>query len=324
MNGMSSLLQRIARLLLLSVMACGAPVLLHAQQASVPAAPSLSAARGAFVTKIAMPTADGRPATVAPESILRTLKYTSPAGELSAYLTPDPHDGKRHPAIIWITGGDCNSIGDVWRAASSSNDQTAAAYRRAGIVMMFPSLRGGNANPGKREAFYGETQDILAAADFLSTVPYVDPARIHLGGHSTGGTMALLTAEVTSRFRAVIAFGPVVSPDIYGEELLPVDFSKLDPRELQLRRPALWLDSIRSPTLVLEGVDRGNGEHLKLMKKLNRNPLVTFIAVPGTDHFCVLAPANALLARKIIDDTGPGTAISLSAKEIASLSGGSR
>jgi hypothetical protein len=26
---------------------------------------------------------------------------------------------------------------------------SAAAYRNAGIVMMFPSLRGGNENPGK-------------------------------------------------------------------------------------------------------------------------------------------------------------------------------
>jgi hypothetical protein len=71
------------------------------------------------------------------------VKYESPVGKLSAYLTPDPKDGKMHPAIIWITGGDCNTIDEVWRDMPADNDQTASVYRKAGIVMMYPSLRGG-------------------------------------------------------------------------------------------------------------------------------------------------------------------------------------
>src|SRR5260221_380560 len=64
-----------------------------------------------------------------------TQKPRSPEGNSGASLTPEPGEGKSHPAIIWITGGDCNSIGDVWSPASPDNDQTAAAYRKAGIVM---------------------------------------------------------------------------------------------------------------------------------------------------------------------------------------------
>ena len=71
-----------------------------------------------------------------------------------------------------------------------------AAYRRAGIVMMYPSLRGGNDNPGRREGFLGEVDDILAAAEYLARESYVDPGRIYLGGHSTGGTLAMLAAEM--------------------------------------------------------------------------------------------------------------------------------
>ena len=37
---------------------------------------------------------------------------------------------------------------------------------------------------------------------FLAAQPYVDPARIYLGGHSTGGTLALLVAECSETFRA--------------------------------------------------------------------------------------------------------------------------
>jgi acetyl esterase/lipase len=216
-------------------------------------ASSLAAARSAFTTKVALSQMGEGPVSIAPVGFFRTLKYSSPVGELSAYVTPDPKDGKRHPAIVWITGGDCNSIGEVWRAAPRANDQTAAAFRRAGIVMMFPSLRGGNDNPGRREVFYGETQDVLAAAEYLAKQPYVDPDRIYLGGHSTGGTLALLTAEVSSRFRAVFSFGPVGRGTSYGEELFPIDFQKLDPRESLLRWPELWLASIQRRTLVLEG-----------------------------------------------------------------------
>jgi hypothetical protein len=40
--------------------------------------------------------------------------------------------------------------------------------------MMFPSLRGGNDNPGAREGFYGEVDDVVAASEFLARQPYVD------------------------------------------------------------------------------------------------------------------------------------------------------
>src|SRR5262249_1789835 len=111
-------------------------------------AQTLAEARKGFETRL--PTAGSPPEAVPnpPAKIFRLVHYPSAVGELAAYLTPDPKDGLKHPAIIWITGGDCNSIGEVWEPAAASNDQTAAAYRQAGMVMMFPSLRGGNDNPG--------------------------------------------------------------------------------------------------------------------------------------------------------------------------------
>ena len=78
--------------------------------------------------------------------------------------------------------------------------EAETGFRQAGIMMMFPSLRGGNENSGPKEGFLGEVDDILAAADFLAKQEYVDPQRIYLGGHSTGGTLVLLTADCTDRF----------------------------------------------------------------------------------------------------------------------------
>ena len=53
--------------------------------------------------------------------------------------------------------------------------------------MMYPSLRGGNQNPGHVEGLYGEVEDLLAAYDHLAAKDYVDPNRIYVTGLSMGG-----------------------------------------------------------------------------------------------------------------------------------------
>ena len=275
--------------------------------------PTLADARRGFATKLGgqQPPAEAVPQP--PPGVFRLIKYPSPVGDLSAYLTPDPGDGQKHPAIVWITGGDCNSIGEMWEPAPRENDQTAAAYRVAGIVLMVPSLRGGNDNPGRREGFLGEVDDVLAAADYLAAQPYVDPTRIYLGGHSTGGTLAMLVAEMSDRFRATFAFGPVEDVRSYGAQ-----FTYHQPgnrMEPMLRSPGYWLDSVSTPLFVIDGTD-GNIESLRAMQSKSTNPLVRFVAVPGFGHFDILAPANEAVAAKILADTGQSVGITLSEQEL--------
>lgn len=273
-------------------------------------------ARHAFATQIVLPSSGAGKAPTPPAGVFRQVRYTSTVGQLGAYLTPDPKDQRRHPAIVWITGGDCNSVDAVWNPGPRSNDQSASAYREAGIVMMFPSLRGGNDNPGHREGFYGEIDDVIAAARYLAKVPYVDPTRIYLGGHSTGGTLALLTAEATTRFRAVFAFGPVAEAASYGSNVFPVDMRGYDAREAALRAPVRWLSSLRSPVFVIEGTG-GNIRDLLELRQSGGGPQVKFLAVPGVSHFAVLAPANEIIAQKILKDSGAAAQIALSEEEIA-------
>ena len=256
----------------------------------------------------------GDPVEAPPSGSLKIVTYPSGVGELAAYLSPDPGDGRKHPAIIWITGGDCNSIGDVWSPSTPDNDQTAIVYRSVGIVTMYPSLRGGNQNPGVKEGFFGEVDDVRAAATFLSRQPYVDPDRIYLGGHSTGGTLALLVAEISPGFRGVFAFGAVDDVSGYGtgSEYLP--FNASDPKEVELRSPGYWLPSIRSQVWVIEGTG-GNIDSLRTMKSANKNPNVHFVEVRGADHFSVLGPVNGLIAGKISQDTGPTSNIALTSEE---------
>src|SRR5262249_50730652 len=148
-------------------------------------------------------------------------------------------------------------------------------FREAGIVTMYPSLRGGNDNPGAKEGFFGEVDDVLAAAEFLAGQKFVDPGRIYLGGHSTGGTLALLVAASSDRFRAVFALGPVADVTGYGPENLPFDLA--DARERELRAPVLWMRSISSPTSVFEGTESpGNLADLRELARASRGPVVQF------------------------------------------------
>ena len=278
---------------------------------------SLAEARRGFQTKIVRKEKTGEPVPEPPKGIFDLVHYESPVGKLAAYLTPDPKDGKKRPAIVWITGGDCNSIDPVWEDAPSENDQTASAYRKAGIVMMFPSLRGGNDNPGTKEGFFGEVDDVLAAADFLAKQEYVDPKRIYLGGHSTGGTLVLLVSECSDRFRAVFSFGPVEDVGGYGDEYCPFDTSIR--KELQLRAPIAWLHCIQSPTFVFEGTQQGNLRSMQMMSGSSKNPAAHFHAVRRGNHFNILAPVNRLLAVKVLGDDGPACNITFADDELNNL-----
>ncbi len=280
---------------------------------------SLVEARKGFQTKIVRQE-KGDPPTKPPQKLFQLIKYDAPPGKLSAYLTPDPNDGKKHPAIIWITGGDCNSIDDgCWKAAPANNDQTAGQYRKAGIVMMFPSLRGGNDNPGVKESFFGEVDDILAALDFLAKQTYVDPARIYLGGHSTGGTMVLITAECTDRFRAVFSFGP--ADNVAGYPPQYITFDTKNPKEGKLRSPGNWLGSIKSPTFVMEGTRQGNIDSLRTMAKASKNACAHFLAANDATHFSILFPTNKLIAEKILHDDGATCNLSITEEELNKLFG---
>ncbi len=288
---------------------------------SLATAASLADARRAHPTHLVRRLAPGDAPPVPPAGTFDRVRYPAGPGAMWAYVTPDPKDGKRHPAIVWITGGDCNSIGDAWTPADRDNDQSAGAYRTAGVAMMFPSLRGGNDGPGSQEKFFGEVDDVVAAADYLAGLPWVDPQRIYLGGHSTGGTLALLVAESTDRFRAAFCFGPVADVRGYGDGLGPWPFDLTDATEVTLRSPGYWLTSVRSPTFVLEGDGRGNVGELRRMRATAGDlPNLHWAIVPGKSHFSILAPANELIAQKVLADTAAAPAIEITDADVGHIS----
>ena len=235
-----------------------------------------------------------------PPSLFRVVEYESPAGKLAAYLSVKGESDEKRPAIIWITGGFPAGGGGsyLWERPDFANDQSAQAFRNAGMVMMYPTFRGANGNPGLQESFYGEVDDALAALEYLKTVDYVDPKRIYLGGHSTGGTMALLIAASTDQFAAVFSFGPTSDPADYGADSLTYD--PTDVTEAWLRAPINYLDEIRSETYVIEGIS-GNSSSLRALRAADEDSKIVFSTVKNANHFDVLYPINRAFARAIVD-----------------------
>lgn len=225
------------------------------------------------------------------------VAYPTKLGPMTAYLSRPAERAKRYPAIIWITGGDTpgGAGKSIWQSPDPDDDQTAQAFQRAGMITMYPAFRGSFGNPGFREAYYGEVDDTLAALAYLKTRDFVDPKRIYLGGHSSGGTLALLVAAASDEFKAVFAFGPVGNPVDYGNKL-PFDMKNRD--EVRLRAPIAHLRAIRTPTFAIEGAD-GNYAALIKLKVARSSKQFKVIGVSRADHFDVLYPTNRWIAAAI-------------------------
>lgn len=250
--------------------------------------------------------ADGPP-DMPPGNVFRLIRYQSPAGKMAAYLTPPPAGKQtRRPAILWIKGG-WGGIGSfLWEADSG---QSPIAFCEAGYVVMCPSFRGENDNPGRIEAFYGEVDDVLAAYDYLAALPYVDPQRIYIAGHSTGGTLAELTAMASGKPRAVFSFGGRLDSRGYLRlkgMLGAMPFNWLNNTEIRLRNPVEFAASIKVPLYYFEGEEYADDEEFSLMRQRAEQfhkPYSGYI-VRGADHFNYLPIATYWLAETLRDDRG--------------------
>jgi len=178
---------------------------------------------------------------------VRELKYTSGKLQLGAWISDSKGDGKR-AAVLFLHGGFAFGIED-WDASKP--------FRDAGYVVMTPLLRAENGQPGAFSFFYDEVDDALAAAECLAQQPHVDAERLFLAGPSAGGTVALLAAMATKRFRAAASFSATPDQVLFCKHAkhvardAPVDIA--NPRELQVRSPLAYAASFKCPARIFHG-----------------------------------------------------------------------
>jgi dienelactone hydrolase len=228
-------------------------------------------------------------------------ELTFPSGDLTlkAWVSRDRDNGqKKKPAVLFLHGGNAFDLQD-W--------QMIKPFLDAGYVVMIPMLRGENGQPGSFSMFYDEVDDVLAAADALAKLNYVDPQRMYMAGHSAGGTLALLAAMTSPRFRAAASFSG--SPDQFNAlgvnqwvNQAPFDtgglgeFSNRNPeaqKEFRMRSPLAFAESFKCPVRMYLGNQEGNlrtstQKTAELAKKKNLD--VEVVEVPG-DHMSAVAPA---------------------------------
>jgi dienelactone hydrolase len=170
------------------------------------------------------------------------LPYSSDGLSLRAFVTPDPGDGEKHPAVVFLGAG-FNLDRRGWDLASE--------YAKAGFVALAPMPRGENQQKGVYTTFYREVDDVLAATEALAKLPYVDASRVYLAGVREGGTQALLCAMASGRFKAVAAIHPVLDIAAFANEnRYLVAFDRRDVREFQLRSPLAYATSLKCPARV--------------------------------------------------------------------------
>lgn len=208
---------------------------------------------------------------------------------------------KKHPAIIWIHGSGADQNYLAWHPGAYRMYYAICQYlAQQGYVILTPDYRGSSgydrnwATGTSRDLGGAETQDVNAGADYLKTLPYVDPDRIGVWGLSYGGFMTLQSVLTDPHlFRCAIDVAGVGDWETWttGGMILgrlgetPVS----DPELYDRSAPVKHLDKLVTPLLVLQGTNDANvpfWESLKVIDQLEKLGKPFDMAIyPGEIHF---------------------------------------
>jgi dipeptidyl aminopeptidase/acylaminoacyl peptidase len=216
---------------------------------------------------------------------------------ISGFLLKPPGfvQGRRYPTLLWIHGGPvsqyANSFMPMWQV-----------FAARGYVVVATNPRGSS---GRGEAFASaiyadwgnkDTQDVLAAVDYVLDQGIADPERLGVGGWSYGGILTNFVIAKDTRFKAAVSGASMSNilagygTDMYIREYeleLGTPWKNL---EVYLRNSYAFLhaDRIKTPTLFLCG-DRDfnvpllNSEQMyQALRSLNID--TQLIIYPGQYH----------------------------------------
>ncbi len=183
------------------------------------------------------------PLTVPPDA--KEITFKSGNLKLKAWINKPQPGQFMQPVVIFLHGG---------FAFGEDDWEQCKPFRDAGFVTMTPILRGENGQPGSFTLFYDEVDDVLAARDELAQIVGVNPNRVFVAGHSAGGTLALLAAMTSTKFKGCASFSG--SPDqigfIRGQESL-APFDQTNPQEFAMRSPLAFPKSFKCPVRLYWG-----------------------------------------------------------------------
>jgi dipeptidyl aminopeptidase/acylaminoacyl peptidase len=204
----------------------------------------------------------------------------------------------KHPAIIWIhgSGADQNYLG--WHPGAYRMYYAIHQYlAQQGYIILTPDYRGSSGysrawTQGHYMDLGGtETEDVAGGADYLKTLPYVDPNRIGVWGLSYGGFMTLQAVTTTPQlFRCAInvaGVGDWATHTAWSIGRMGTSVSNPDGHDRSA--PVRHLEKLERPLLILQGTNDVNVPFIQTLavvdqlEKLGKS--FELALYPGEIHF---------------------------------------
>ncbi|MGD0696634.1 MAG: S9 family peptidase [Terriglobia bacterium] len=229
--------------------------------------------------------------------------------EIQSLLVKPPgfNADRKYPALMLIHGGPQGDWNDGW--GYRWNAQMFASH---GYVVMMTNFHG---STGYGQKFVEEIsgdwggapyQDLMTAADYLESLPYVDKTRVGAAGASFGGFMIDWIAGHTQRFKALVSHDGVFDQrSMYGEteelwfpewEFKGVPWK--NPQLYEKWSPSNFEQNIQTPMLVVEGefdFRVPNGQAFQIFTALQRRGVPSkMLYFPDEGHW-VNKPQNSQL-----------------------------
>ena len=215
---------------------------------------------------------------------------------------------KKHAAIVWIHGDGINQNYDGWHV-----QRNYAVYYsfhqyllQKGYVVFAPDYRGsiGYGRAWRNGVYMDvggkDAKDAWMSANYLKTLPYVDPDRIGVWGLSYGGFFTLIAVtDQPTLFRAAVDVAGVVDYAMYYTGSLsrsvdrqPHRHAGAESAKYTRRRRRFRISTrLARPLLILHGTADVNVPYLESVRlideilRLNKGDLVTFMMYPGEFHY---------------------------------------
>jgi dipeptidyl aminopeptidase/acylaminoacyl peptidase len=214
---------------------------------------------------------------------------------------------KKHPTIIWIHGDGVNQNYDGWHV-----QRNYAVYYsfhqyllQQGYVVFAPDYRGSIGygrdwrNGVSMDVGGKDAKDAWMSANYLKTLPYVDPDRIGIWGLSYGGFFTLIAmTDQPKLFRAGVDVAGVVDYVMYYSDPYHGDWTasrigtpEQNPTVYANASPISHIDRLERPLLVLHGTSDVNVPYLESVwlideaLKKGKGDLLSYMMYPGEFHY---------------------------------------
>ncbi len=221
---------------------------------------------------------------------------------------------KKYPALMLIHGGPEGEWGESW-----TYRWNAQIFAAAGYVVVMPNPRG---SIGYGQKFTEDIKldwggkpydDLMATADYVAKLSYVDPDHMAAAGASYGGYMINWILGHTNRFKALVSHDGVFDLREEAESTEEIWFPTWEfggmpwenPEVYDRWSPSKFVREFQTPTLVIHGeldyripISQGLELFTSLQMKKVPSQLLVF---PDEGHW-VLKPQNSALWYKTTID----------------------